>query len=281
MKAAQRGGCRVFLDEYYTKEKNARQTYDLALPQNASGRLGLVLCIHGGGWAEGDKAEYRAALPQVCEEKGVAAAAINYRFVSDTVGFAEILDDVTAALAAIKAKGAACGVQIDRVLLNGISAGGHLSLLYAYTKKAAAPVTPVCVVELCGPADLTDDFYYAADPGAPRFVDADYYRAVIGKGIHAVLPPGDFSSAAPALAAWSPIRYVDESVVPTVFGHGEADAVVPYRTAAALDAKLTACRVPHTFVSFPRSGHACEDKTALAKIMELFFACVDQYLKSE
>lgn len=282
MNAAQgHGNCRPFFDRPYAKENSPRQTYDLVLPRGASGRLGLVFCIHGGGWAQGDKSEYRDALLEVCQAKGVAAAALNYRFVSNTVGFADMLDDITAALAAIRAQGAACGVDLDRVLLTGISAGGHLSLLYAYARKDAAPIRPVCAVTLCGPADLTYGFYYNADPGAPRIVDAAYYRDVIGKGIRTVIPPDDFTPAKPALADWSPINYVDETAVPTVFGHGEEDAVVPYRTATELDAKLTACRVPHTFISFPQSGHGCEDKAALAAIMRSFFACVDQYLKSE
>lgn len=49
---------RFFPNEYYTEDKNERQSYDLVLPENASGDLGLVLCIHGGGWVEGKKDTY-------------------------------------------------------------------------------------------------------------------------------------------------------------------------------------------------------------------------------
>ena len=63
-----------------------------------------MLCIHGGGWIEGDKREYRKSLFQFAEEKGVGAACINYRFVSGTVCYADLLNDITAALTAIQKK---------------------------------------------------------------------------------------------------------------------------------------------------------------------------------
>jgi dipeptidyl aminopeptidase/acylaminoacyl peptidase len=67
--------------------------------------------------------------------------------------------------------------------------------------------------------------------------------------------------------------------VPTFFGHGEQDTIVPYANAVDLDARLTECGVEHTFVSFPDSGHGCEDKASMSKLMALFFGCVDKYLK--
>ena len=54
---------------------------------------------------------------------------------------------------------------------------------------------------------------------------------------------------------------------------------MPYGNALDLDARLTAYGVEHTFVSFPNSGHGCEDSASMSKIMELFFGCADKYLK--
>ena len=45
-----------------------------------------------------------------------------------------------------------------------------------------------------------------------------------------------------------------------------------------LDAKLTAFGVGHTFVPFPGSGHGCENKDSMAKMMALFFRCAEKYL---
>lgn len=272
---------RIFLDRYYTDRKDKRQTYDLVFPKNAEGDLGLVLCIHGGGWVEGSKNEYTGSLFQVSKEKGVAAACMNYRYVSEKVGFGDILEDITRALAAIRAKGAAYGVNFDKVLLTGISAGGHLSLLYAYTKKDAAPVKPVCVVELCGPTDLEDPFFYSAENRIGASVGTEYFRNIISNGIGFDIDLENFDTARDALKKYSPINYVDENTVPTVLGQGEADDIVPYRNSLDLDKKLTAFHVEHTFISFPHSNHECEDKASMSAIMKLFFEYIDTYLKEE
>lgn len=270
---------RKFLGEYYTADKTVRQQYDLVFPESASGSTGLVLCIHGGGWFEGSKDAYTGSLVQLCEEKGVAAAAMNYRYVCADTGFAEILDDITSVLYAVKEKGAQYGVDFDRVLLTGISAGGHLSLLYAYTRKASAPVKPVCVVELCGPTDLENEFYYSEKNRICAAVGTEYFRGIISRGIAFEINPGDFDSAVPALKKYSPVNYVCADTVPTVFGHGDSDDIVPYRNAQDLDAKLTQYGVEHTFITFPRSGHGCEDKESMSEIMRLFFEYAVKYLK--
>lgn len=270
---------RIFLNEYYTKNKDDRQKYDLVFPKQASGNTGLVLCIHGGGWVEGSKDEYTKNLFQVSKEKGVAAACINYRYVSENVGYGDELDDITAALAAIKARGAEYGVNFDRVLLTGISAGGHLSLLYAYSRKDSAPIKPVCVVELCGPTDLENEFFYSVKNRVGASVGVEYFRNIISSGIGFNIDLNSFDDARAAMKKFSPVNYVDENTVPTVLGQGENDDIVPYRNSVDLDKKLTECNVKHTFISFPDSNHECEDKKSMSKIMKLFFEYIDTYLQ--
>ncbi len=270
---------RIFLDRPYAGSRDVRQTFDLVFPKNASGSTGLILCIHGGGWVEGSKDEYTKTIMQVSEERGFAAACMNYRYVSETVGFDDVLDDVSSALAAIRETGEAYGVDFDRVLLTGISAGGHISLLYACTRQDTAPVKPVCVVELCGPTDFENGFYYSDENSVNHAVGPEYFRNIISNGVRYDIDPDDLDAARPALRQYSPINFIDENTVPIVFGHGEQDTIVPYGNAADLDARLTACGVEHTFVSFPNSGHGCEDKESMSRIMTLFFGCADKYLR--
>lgn len=275
----QTDGTETILGRYYTDAGNVRQTYDLAIPKNAAGSTGLIFCIHGGGWIGGDKGCYLENLKQACGERGFAAAAINYRYVSETVCFSDILDDITAALAAIRAEGLSRGVCFDRALFTGISAGGHLSLLYAYAKKETAPIKPACVVELCGPTDLTDAYYVSPQNAIAKNAGIDFLLRMIGCGVGQPVSLSDPAAARPALQKYSPVNYIDKDSVPTVFGHGEHDDIVPYENALVLDEKLTACGVEHTFVSFPDSGHGCEDKASMQKIMDLFFRYAGAYLK--
>ena len=268
-----------FKNEYYTSEENERHQYDLAFPKNASGDMGLVLCIHGGAWEEGRKDSYTNVLFQVCEEKGVAAACINYRYVSEKVTFDGVLDDISSSLSAIKEKGQQYGINFNRVLLTGISAGGHLSLLYAYARKDTAPIKPACVVELCGPNDFENQLYYSADNSIDIDHGAGHLRNIISNGIGFKIDMNDFDAARTAIKKYSPINYVDSQTVPTVFGHGEFDRIVPYQNAIDLDEKLTKYNIEHTFISFPNSGHGCEDKKSMSELMKLFFEYIDKYLK--
>ncbi len=272
---------RILLNQYYSDSKDERQKYDLVFPKKAKGNLGLVLCIHGGGWVAGSKDEYTKNLFQVSEDKGVAAACMNYRYVSENVSYDDVLDDITSALAAIRAKGAEYGVNFDKVLLTGISAGGHLSLLYAYTKKDVAPIKPVCVVELCGPTDLESPFFYSVENRVGASVGVEYFRNIISNGIGFDIDLDNFDTARNAMKKYSPINYVDENTVPTVLGQGEIDDIVPYQNSLDLDNKLTEFNVEHTFISFPDSNHECEDKKSMSEIMKLFFEYIDTYLKEE
>jgi|GEM_PF-7050149 len=54
------------------------QKLDLGLPANRTNNSALVLVIHGGGWATGDKAELNWLLNGL-KARGFAVANINYR----------------------------------------------------------------------------------------------------------------------------------------------------------------------------------------------------------
>lgn len=270
---------RIFLNEHYADNKNERQSFDLVFPKNAKGDMGLVLCIHGGGWVAGSKDEYTKNLFIVSEEKGIGAACMNYRYAAEDVSFEDILSDITSALSAIKAKGAEYGVNFNKVLLTGISAGAHLSLLYGYTKKDIAPIEPVCIVELCGPTDFENPFFYSTENRVGASVGVEYFRSIISNGIGFDIDLNNYDTARDAMKKYSPVNYVDENTIPTVFGHGEIDNIVPYQNSLDLEKKLTEYNVEHTFISFPNSNHECEDKESMSKVMKLFFEYIDTYLK--
>jgi acetyl esterase/lipase len=66
----------VVLDVSYGPD--ARNVLDLHLPQAGPKPRPLVLCIHGGGWAGGDKRSY-AWLADALARKGYVAASVTYR----------------------------------------------------------------------------------------------------------------------------------------------------------------------------------------------------------
>ena len=97
-----------------------------------------VLCIHGGGWIEGDKSQYVALLPQFARQK-IMAASMNYRLAPE-VTWREQVDDVLLALDFLRAQ----QVDTQRIALWATSAGAHLALLVA----AKRPEQIRCIVTI-------------------------------------------------------------------------------------------------------------------------------------
>ncbi len=278
-------GCAdIYADNYvkismpYGKEE--RQVLDLYLPKSAGESTGLILLIHGGGWIAGDKESYRNDL-KTWSEKGYAAAAMNYRYASDSTGINDILDDITSALGCIKDYGAKKGISIDKVLFHGASAGGHLSLLYAYSRNDEAPITPAAVVDFCGPVDLTNPaLIYGTDNAGNALGDEYVMCELLSKCCGSRFTPEQADSVKDLLYDISPAKYVNESSVPTVICHGAKDSVVPYSDAITLDSLLTAAGVRHDFLTYENSNHGLEsDPDKAEAAFKLFEEYAAEYLK--
>lgn len=266
-----------FMNEHYGSD--TRQVMDLYIPKNTEdGSCGLILYIHGGAWIAGNKDDAFNAdtFKYISEDLGMAAAAISYRYISETVNLNDIMDDIDLALTAIKAKGAENGVNINRVMLTGSSAGGHLSMLYAYSRKDTAPITPSCVVSYCGPTNLADEnFYYNNNMGNTDFI-CKLMSFACGYTFTEV---GD-ENALPYLAKVSPLTYVNKDTVPTAFGHGMKDTTVPYSNAVALENAFKEYGVKYDFVTYPNSEHSLTDDPDSAKLMgDLTYQYAMEYVK--
>ncbi|MBQ6601395.1 MAG: alpha/beta hydrolase [Clostridia bacterium] len=270
----QKYDCQTFFDLSYGTHE--RQVVDLCIPDGASGDLGLVLFIHGGAWIQGDKEAYEGGMNYGASELGIATASVNYRYISDSVDLLDVLDDIDSALGVIRKKGAEVGVNINRVLLTGDSAGGHLSLLYAYARKNTAPITPVAVVSNSGPTDLYDDNFYHNNALGNEAVISDLMSKACGQRFTYETR----QSAKQALYSVSPITYVSADCVPTVINHGTADSIVPFSNAKTLDALLTQYGVEHVLNAYQGADHDLgKDDAAKKRADELLFGYIDRFLK--
>jgi len=231
---------------------DVRHTLDLNIPKENDGEVGLVLFIHGGAWFSGSKDNYDEEIEFMSDRLGYAAAAINYRYVSETVSANDIMDDIDAALSFIKQKAKEHSVDVNKVLLTGISAGAHLALLYGYSRVDTAPIKPAAVISNCAPVDLTLESFYTESETFDEPSSCFLMTRVSGKEFTSV---AEMDIARDALLKISPFTYVNENTVPTIINHGKIDKTVPYRNAQILDQKLTEYGVTHIFNTYPESGH--------------------------
>ncbi|MCR5783312.1 MAG: alpha/beta hydrolase [Clostridia bacterium] len=252
----------------------AREVYDLVIPKGAKGETNLILLIHGGAWIGGDKKDSRDSLVSQAAN-GYCAAAINYTFISDKTDISFILDEITMALKAIKGKGSEIGISINKAMLYGHSAGGNLSLLYAYSRAEEAPVKPVAVFGMSAPTDLTD---------VQSYIDGDFEEdsacSLFSMACGFRFTKENLEEAKPYLAKVSPVTYVSSSCVPTVLAHGQRDTTVSFSQSEKLDALLTQYGVKHEFVVFPNSGHDLADDPGQSdRVYSLISEYANEYLK--
>ena len=106
-----------------------RQAVDYFAAAGAA-RPPLVLFVHGGGWAFGNRATTVGHKAAWFTAHGYAFASAGYRVLPD----APVEDqarDVAAAVHAVRADAARLGFDPDRIVLMGHSAGAHLAALVA------------------------------------------------------------------------------------------------------------------------------------------------------
>ncbi|MCB1367045.1 MAG: alpha/beta hydrolase [Rhodobacteraceae bacterium] len=141
---------RFSLDHIYGPRPRA--AYDLFTPLAAKGGPCLAF-IHGGFWQEGAKSGSAFAAEALVAE-GWALAAIGYS-LTPKVRLRDIVAEIAAALAHLHANAAGHGIDPDRIVLAGHSAGGHLAaaMLAGFGGPDAAAI-PAGIVAMSGVYDL-------------------------------------------------------------------------------------------------------------------------------
>lgn len=218
-----------------------RNKIDVYLPANRNSNTPFALLIHGGGWVTGDKASMNT-LQDNLMKRGIASASMNYRYASSQVHYQELMQDVAAALDYCYTNSDSWNIRRDKYIIGGVSAGAHMSLLYAYNYDAAGRIGGV--LSAAGPTDIaqTDWLNYAVGinllDGIEKMVGASY---IPGQPLD-----GKFVAASP--------RYHVKNK-PTLMLHGTDDAIVPYTQAQVLAADLSNAGITHKLVTFQNAGH--------------------------
>ncbi len=117
------------LDLAYATASSA-QKLDLYLPASATAAkpAPLVIFIHGGGFAMGDKALASGSAQLSLLEHGYAVASLNYRLSGEAIFPAQI-KDVKAAIRFLRANAGTYHLDPDHFATWGASAGGNLAAL--------------------------------------------------------------------------------------------------------------------------------------------------------
>ncbi len=243
---------------------SATQKLDLYLPERTGATVPLVIMIHGGGFADGDKSSLRAAANSL-REKGFAVASVNYR-LSGEARFPAGGQDVKAAVRWLRAKAGSYGIDPARFAVWGHSAGGYMAAMLGLTGagksvfdggslgNAAVSSAVQLVVDLSGPTDFTSMDRDAAAGGCA----AGSLQHDAADSPESLWLGGPVPSMTSAAASASLLRLVPTatSLPPFVIVHGQADCSVPTGQSQALAAALQKRKADVTLTVLPGVGHS-------------------------
>src|SRR5882757_5695540 len=111
----------------YANRNGADLMVDVYRP--AGSAKAAVLLLHGGGWRRGSR-QAVAPSAKALAGHGFVVLAVQYRLLGDAPWPAQI-QDVNSAIRWARRNAGNLGVDASRIVVEGLSAGGHLALLAA------------------------------------------------------------------------------------------------------------------------------------------------------
>lgn len=130
-------GSRIAWNIPFVEGGGEQQTLDVYAPANAKDAA-VVVYVHRGEWARGDKSEV-SYKPKLLNENGVVFVSTNYR-LSDVAPHPAQVDDVAAAVRWVRDHIAEYGGSPDRIVLMGHSAGCHIASMVGLDPRPLAKV---------------------------------------------------------------------------------------------------------------------------------------------
>ena len=223
----------------------AFQYGELYPAQGAHGKTPIVILVHGGFWRAAYGLSLMRGLARNLAQQGITAWNIEYRRIGNADGgWPNTMLDVALATDYIRVLAPQYGLDTERVVTVGHSAGGHLALWLAARPRITAgelltldPLHITGAVSLAGCADLD----YVAQLGLGR----DAAIELLGGEPQAV--PERYATASPA--ALLPLG------VPQVLIHGTQDNNVPFGVSQFYARKAIEAGDEVTLIELPGADH--------------------------
>lgn len=200
-----------------------------------------IICFFGGGWSGGSPRQF---LPQ-CEylaTRGMVAIATDYRVASrNHTKAVDCVRDAKSAIRFVRKNAGRLGVDPDRIVAAGGSAGGHLAA--------------VCGT-ITGFDEPNEDTSVSSRPNAmllfnPAVVLAEVEGLELDEQRLAAM--SDRMGVNPR--DLSPYHHVARGAPPTAIFHGKADETVPYATVAAFAKEMREAGNTCELFGYDDQGH--------------------------
>ena len=258
----------VYNDLTYVKANNYEARLDVFQPVGIKAPVPTVIFFHGGGWVEGSRASsVLHLLPYL--EMGLAVVNVDYRLANVSLAPAAV-EDCRCALKWVITNAKQYMFDVNRIIVAGRSAGGHLALTTGllstsdgfdwrcYVDEHPMELKVAAIINWYGVTDVND---VLAGPNsrawALSWLGSDPNRIEIAKKV-------------------SPLNYVRKSVPPIITIHGEKDSAVPYSHAVRLHKLLDQANIPNQLFTVAGGGHGGFNEAE----MDAIFSAIRSFLKA-
>ena len=227
--------------------------------------------LHGSAWAVGDKDMFTRPFFRHLTAQGHTVIDVAYRLIPEADIYG-MVGDAKRAVAWIKANADRYGVNPEKIILGGGSAGAHIALLAGYTPEnpeftpedlKKADLTVCGMLSYYAPTDLVAgyDIYDVRKlseklPPAPIGTKIDRKEQFSYAGRLDILLGGHPEEVLDRYQLANPTTHVHPGCPPTLLLQGDKDSLVPVDDTRTLYAKLVESGVPAINVVFPWTQHA-------------------------
>lgn len=232
-----------------------------------------VLLMHGGAWVGGSRHQLRWYGRHLAAE-GYVAASISYRKLPRH-RFRDSVQDAKTAVCWLKEHAADYGIDPNRIIAFGNSAGGYLAGMLAATSGNPA-FEDAEVVSCSTRVSAAVSLYGALDLAVYKSPHTWIRVGGVARRLVTRYVSDDVPTGTDAHAFASPITYFDANTAPMLFIQGEKDNLVPAEVAARAHETLQKCGATSRIVSVPGRGHAFD--FIYRGLRESIFADILQFL---
>jgi acetyl esterase/lipase len=205
-----------------------------------------VVYFHGGFWAAGSKeGSLMSLLPWM--EMGWTVVNVEYRLARVAPAPAAV-EDCLCALRYVAAQARTYNIDVNRLVVTGESAGGHLTLTSAMIPESAG-LDRSCATIGTGMPKVAAAINWFGITDVADVIDGPH-RANL-----AVTWLGSLPNRDEIAKRVSPLTYVRAGLPPILTIHGDQDPLVPYDHAVRLHAALTKAAVPNQLLTIPGGKH--------------------------
>lgn len=231
------------LDVVYINVNGWDGRLDLYLPPNEKGLSPLIINIHGGGWVNGVK-ESQGGFTEFFKA-GYAVANIEYRMATQAKAPAAIQDTRCALIYLIK-NAKALNIDVNKIVIMGGSAGGHLALMGGLLANDSRFDTNCAGVKNVKVLAIIDKY---------GITDVNDWTYGVMKSKSAMKWLGNNATNEAFIKSVSPVSYLTKNSPPIFIAHGDADPTVPYQESVDLKKKLDELGVKNEFMIIPGGLH--------------------------